>query len=339
MKSRLHLIGKVCFGAAIAIASIHFAHTYMVNLWEHSPATWENLASYTADKPFQNRVLPSFLANGLELPFDLAKQSFPWLPFGTGLDLAYFALIILSLIGLLLVYKELLLHFDVGWIAYPLSFSILYPIWVNHYWLNMLRYPSDIPSLFFFALGLLLLLRRRWVAYYLVFVLATLNRETSCFLTVAMLCLFFNRGNRREMVYHWAAQFLLWMGLKTGLSLAFMNNAGNILEWHNMLKNFSFFSDMWNGEASDWYYKMGGNANWIFFSIGGLWAIVPFLWSKLPLQLRRLFWIIPPYALGYFLVTFLWEVRAWNEMVVLITLFFAVGLSGKLKLIIGGVIR
>jgi hypothetical protein len=311
--------------------SIHFAHTYMVSLGEHvsGPASFAQLTEFKAAKPFQNRVLPCLLAKVLEPPLSSAKDAFPGLPLGTGLDLAYLALIGLSVFGLLFVFKELLLHFGVGWLAIPLSFTILYPTWVNHYWLNILRYPSDVPSLFFFALGLLLLLRRKWISYYVVFVLATINRETSCFLTVAMLCLFLTRDNLREMFYHWAAQFLIWMSLKAGLSLVFMNNPGTVIEWHNMFSNFKLFRDLWSGESYDWYIKLGGNANWIFFAMGGLWALVPFLWNRLPQELRRLFWVIPPYALGYFLVTFLWEVRAWNEVVVLITLFVTVGLSEK----------
>ncbi|MBG29599.1 MAG: hypothetical protein CMI31_06310 [Opitutae bacterium] len=310
-------------------ASVHFAHAYMVTVGEHGPATFEKLTDFTASKPFQNRVLPCLLAKVLDAPLSSAKDAFPGLPLGTGLDLAYMGLIGLSVFGLLFVFKELLLHFGVGWMAFPLSFTILYPTWVNHYWLNILRYPSDVPSLFFFALGLLLLLRRKWIGYYVVFVLATINRETSCFLTVAMLCLFLTKDNLREMFYHWAAQFLIWMSLKAGLSLVFINNPGSVIEWHNMFSNFKLFRDLCNGESYDWYIKLGGNANWIFFTMGGLWALVPFLWSRLPLELRRLFWVMPPYALGYFLVTFLWEVRAWNEVVVLITLFVTVGLSKK----------
>jgi hypothetical protein len=42
----------------------------------------------------------------------------------------------------------------------------------------------DMPSLFLFMLGLLLLYEKKWWLYYPVFILATLNRETSCFLTL-----------------------------------------------------------------------------------------------------------------------------------------------------------
>ncbi len=339
MRGGLRTFALFAYFSLAGLASIHFAHSYMVNLWEHIPATFEKLTDFTADKPFQNRVLPCLLAKALELPLDAAKEAFPWLPLGSGLDLAYMGLIGLSVFGLLFVFKELLVHFGGGWLAYPLSFTILYPTWVNHFWLNILRYPSDVPSLFFFALGLLLLLRRRWVAYYVLFVFATLNRETSCFLTVAMLCLFWTRDNRREMLQHWVAQVLIWLSLKGILSMVFLGNPGSVIEWHNLLSNFRLFEWFWEGTQVNMFGKLGGNANWLFFSIGGLWLLVPFLWRGLPLQLRRLVWIIPLYALGYFLVTFVQEVRAWNEMVVLITLFVAVGLSDKLKLFMRGASR
>ena len=133
-----------------------------------------------------------------------------------------------------------------------------------------------VPSLFFFALGLLLLLRRRWVAYYVVFALATLNRETSCFLTAGMLFLFWSRENNREIMKHWAAQFLIWMSLKAMLALAFLNNPGSVIEWHNMFTNIRIFGELWRGSHIDMYGKMGGNANWLLFSIGGLWILLPF---------------------------------------------------------------
>ena len=42
----------------------------------------------------------------------------------------------------------------------------------------------DIPSLLLFTLGLYLLYREMWLLYYPLFILATFNRETTCFLTI-----------------------------------------------------------------------------------------------------------------------------------------------------------
>jgi hypothetical protein len=51
-------------------------------------------------------------------------------------------------------------------------------------WDNPFTAPYDVLSVMFFAVAMFLVLRRHWWLYYPVFVLAVLNRETACFITV-----------------------------------------------------------------------------------------------------------------------------------------------------------
>ena len=54
-------------------------------------------------------------------------------------------------------------------------------------------YVYDLPSVFFFTLGLLLLHKRQWLLYYPLFALATFNRESTCFLTLIYVLTCFRR--------------------------------------------------------------------------------------------------------------------------------------------------
>jgi len=74
------------------------------------------------------------------------------------------------------------------------------------------NYIYDIPALFFFTLGLALMIRRHWIAYLIVFFLACLNKETTILLTMIFVLYFFNqsRMNRREYIQWLVAQLLIF---------------------------------------------------------------------------------------------------------------------------------
>lgn len=96
--------------------------------------------------------------------------------------------------------------------------------------------PYDVPSLMFFALCIFLVLRQTWWAYYPVFLLAVLNRETACFITIFFAIWEWVRledaGASVPRRLQWIvpnvlAQALLWTAIKVWLSHHF---AGNPIE-------------------------------------------------------------------------------------------------------------
>jgi len=90
----------------------------------------------------------------------------------------------------------------------------------------------DLPLLFFFSLGLVLMLRRRWGWYLLVFGLATLNKETTIVLFLIFSAYFFSRLERRLFVRLSAWQLGLFAGLQGIVRFALRGNPGSALEWH-----------------------------------------------------------------------------------------------------------
>jgi hypothetical protein len=99
-------------------------------------------------------------------------------------------------------------------LGYVLPYNFTYTLW----------YPWDIPGVLFVTLGLVLLHGRRWTAYYAVFALATLNRETTYFLTLVYSLTALGRDDRATILRHVAAQGGIWLALKTALYLAFREN-------------------------------------------------------------------------------------------------------------------
>jgi hypothetical protein len=82
----------------------------------------------------------------------------------------------------------------------------------------------DTPAVFFMTAGLAALALRRWPLFYALFALGTLNRETTCFLTVAMLLTLWDREPRVTLVRHFAAQAALWLAIKAVLFAVYRNN-------------------------------------------------------------------------------------------------------------------
>lgn len=116
--------------------------------------------------------------------------------------------------GSLIVYRKYLSNFLRADFATVLSIALIYPMIWNLCLLNKLLLPFDVPSVMLFILGCHLIYRRSWRAYYPVLVLATLNRETSCFLTVIFLLTMWGELKKSTLAAHLLAQASLWMATK-----------------------------------------------------------------------------------------------------------------------------
>ena len=91
--------------------------------------------------------------------------------------------------------------------------------------------PYDVPSLFFFSGCLYCLIRRNYLAFYLLFTLGALNRETICFIT--LLFVIWQRSPSQpdwlpakwsKIAPHVVAQGLIWLVIKVHLARHFASN-------------------------------------------------------------------------------------------------------------------
>ena len=90
----------------------------------------------------------------------------------------------------------------------------------------------DFAQLFLFTSCLLLMLRGRWGLYYLVFLLACVNKETSLLLPVILGAWLGRRCMERRWLLHLGSQLAIGLAIALALAWRYRDNPGTDLEWH-----------------------------------------------------------------------------------------------------------
>ncbi|MHB1939184.1 MAG: hypothetical protein ACYCOR_21855 [Acidobacteriaceae bacterium] len=175
-----------------ALATVQFVWCYLT--WDHSPLVSVQYENGLAPTPFQYRLL-------MMLPLRWAHSSpvmnaisghltnLRWFDFGVRPEGLLQALVdILSIVCTGLIARSLYQAASsrrllTPWV-YPLTLAMVFVTYSSSF-TNRVRYVYDLPSMAFFALGLYLLYFRRSVYLFAaLFLVATINRETSLFLLV-----------------------------------------------------------------------------------------------------------------------------------------------------------
>ena len=285
---------------------------FLLSTRDYPPATLEALTALGAERPFQYRVLFPALVRLFQ---DLSGSLLP-------LPLVYGVVNYLACLALLLALGRLLTRYLPPRRAALAALAVSWPIYWNHFHLSEWFYPSDVPAMFFFTAGLLLILQRRWGLYYLLFLAATLNRETSCFLSLAMVLLLLGRLPLPRLILHGTAQLLIWMVIKVALSLIFQDNPGSAVAHLTLIKNLDLLAGLWthNPLKSPFYQFV--------FAHGFIWLPIPFLWSRLDSELKRLLILIPLFYAAMAVVGNLNEPRIFLELEPVLTAAAMVALLG-----------
>lgn len=304
LKSRKDILSEALFLLTAFIASFLFSQLRITHCERFaSPEMFQEMASGIGHKPWQYRILipeiASFL-NHVKLP---ARDSlYGWAKI---LEMVFMVLAVVAFrryLYLLLKNKEVstILSFSLFLI---LPFHIFFP---RPYYAN---YWFDTPALFFFTLGLVLLYEKRMVPYYILFVIATLNRETTCFLTLVFLVTSLGHEKLVKIIGHCAAQFVIWMTIKTVLAKIYINNPGaDGFEWYDgsglthYADNLLFFSNPKNYPA-------------LFSFMGFIWIPILFYYKRITDEfVQRSLWVCVPYFAGMFLVANIYELRIYTEL-------------------------
>ena len=182
-------------------------------------------------------------------------------------------------------------------------------------------YPWDIPSVMFFTLGLVLLYRRHWGWYYVLFPLATINRETTLFLTVVYLITALGRTNIRTIGVHVITQAAIWVGIKHWLYLLY--GANPMIERQR--------SVLWTGFI-DYQHWLLTNVASLFvpetftflLSVAGFTMIPVLLFWRMigDTFSRRSLLLIVPWTLVCLLVGVIYELRIYGELIPVILMSF-----------------
>lgn len=175
--------------AMYLLATVQFIRYYVV-----STTFYLNMPRYLAGQerlPFQYRVLPIFLMRPINgsafLMRHLSHPSHGWDAASASAPqtLSFYLVSLVSFIvaGVLVVRLYGAVHPEgrFAWLVYPIFMVLVLWTYVVHIDANF-SYPYDMPSLAFFAGGLLAIYTRHFVPLTMIMVFGTLNRETTLFL-------------------------------------------------------------------------------------------------------------------------------------------------------------
>lgn len=298
---------RVCsHTTALAVGvSVGYATARWATNEETVHATLEMLTTGTARTPFQYRALLPWLVRGI-------AEVVP----GLSLPAIYGGIEAMAAFGVYVAFRSLLRSFVADAVTRRVAALIVFvPLVLNlatPYRYNAIFFPYDTASVAFFTAGLALLLRREWWAYYLLFVVATLNRETTCFLAVAYLFLAFGAERPARIGLHVVTQAAIWLGIKAGLHELYVLNetlgGGTGGVFSNQLARSGRILTAVPGLVYLGLMTMGG---------GGV--VVGMLWRRLrDVRLRRLAGIVPLFFAGMVAVGELLEVRIYSELIPLV---------------------
>jgi hypothetical protein len=191
------------------------------------------------------------------------------------------ALTTLAVTGTLYAYRAYLSNFMRTGFASLTSLAIIYPMVWNLTLLNRLYYPFDVPALLLFVLGCHFIHRRSFRAYYLILILATLNREAGLILVLVQVVVSMGLISPRKLALHAVAQIALIVLIRSAVSLAVRGGLPRA-PLLTVETNLAVFGDM---------LALRGNAlrDWAKFllSLGGVWWLVPWAARGLPRTIRR----------------------------------------------------
>jgi hypothetical protein len=286
-------------------------HLYDPNAEEFS---LESACAGTAATPFRYRVLVIWIIDGVlwMLPRSAGVSS----PLEVMLPMeaaATFALFVALWFWLkawpLHVYGRVL---GILLSANAMIVTYLVPTKLSHF------YWYDIPSVLFFTIALLAIRQNRVLLFYPLFVAATLNKETSCFLSVAFLLLQWRHGRTRA-VCHVAVQAVLWTGVKVALCYAAGQGAASTF-WWALPRNLQAL-----GSLTSYDLKL------LASTLGFLPIVTLVSWrSARDRDARLLAWLTVPFVSCMLMVGWVEEIRIYAELLPVLLPVSVLGIQGAL---------
>lgn len=331
----MNLFQQIFFVLLLTLASICFTYFYFLYTHEYPPGSYERIANFDADKVFQTRILITSLANLLEPTLPLLRYAFQWLiPYPINYEVLLQGITACSLFILILIIPKLCKVMGTTVSAWwgllcfiPLSFNY---ILLNGVWDGAgLYYPYDIPSLTLFVAGVILVLQRKWFWFYPCFVLACLNRESACFISIAATLIVLKPSfglNRflnlnRDIFKHLAIQIFIWGSSRIILSFVFKDNPGVFFETpHSMV---DFITCIWTDQT---HWAMEKPLHFLYL-FGGIWLIPLLTWKYQTTSSKKLLFVGIIYLITLCFRSNMMETRVYNELNVIITVVSIIGLS------------
>ncbi|MFC1591419.1 hypothetical protein ACFL43_02725 [Thermodesulfobacteriota bacterium] len=303
-KTTTSLVGLLLF---FFLCSVAFNALCFRTKREYERATLQMLTDFSAQKPFQFRILMPLAARTV-------RGAVPAVP----LKIIYIVLNTLGTFLLLIAFWRYLLLFFDRQAAAPGALLILYPLLWNYGAFGNLYYPSDIPAVLFFTLGLMAIYKKRMDLFYLVFIAATFNRETSCFLTPVFVLFGLGRIRLPKLAGHFLLQLGIWVGVKWFLDMVFQGNGGSGLYENHFSQNLYHILH----PLACWDYVVQ-----ILLASGAVWLFIPFGWREQPRFFKQAMAVVVLFYAGMLVAGNLHETRIYNELIPVLTAPAVVGLK------------
>ena len=312
------------------VISLIFTKYYFLLTNEYYPPAYAyKIANLEADKVFQKRFLVPFAA-------DFLSQITPMC-----FDRSLKFLTVLSTFGLLYYFKWILNIFIDNNSNHYWCILLLIPVSWNYMFINSIYHAYDIPTLFFYCISIYLFLSRKYILFYIIYVIATLNRESTCFITICLALILFkfninfsfkkNCIQNSYLARHLFSQSVIWLFVVLSIRWLVIDSPGHFYETTYSMK--AFMVNMWNGSTS-WPYLNNkyffGNPRCFLTLFGCTWVLIPFLWKYIPKDCKKLLLLIPIYMIPALFHANLMETRVYHELNVVIALAVISGLM-KIK--------
>ena len=282
---------NLLFLCVAVLLSLYFAQMrFDLNIF-YDRATPELLVEGNAPNPYQSRILIPWLVRGL--------LALPFIP-STAIDALSKGIDFIALLLLLISFRYYLkLLFQSQLISTILAFSLFYALPFNY--LYTFWYPYDIPSVLFFTLGLALLYRHNWKWYYPLFIVASLNRETTIFLVFIYVVANVDNTPLRKLFQHSIAQLLIWGAIR----LVLVNLTGESARTFQWIFERNIETVL--RPAVLLWIPVCGGMSWLLAFLG--------YWSIKDRFVRRSLLVVIPWLVGMFLVGSIVELRIYGELI------------------------
>jgi hypothetical protein len=297
---------EAAFFAAALILSIHAApYRLLADDFPLGDETPQRLAAGVGSTPYQYRVLVPALVRG-------ATELHVIRP-GTQLA-AFGAIETVALLLLAYAFRRYVSFFIPDRVLASVAAMSLYLILPFNYF-SYPFFPYDVPSVLFFTCGLILIYQQRWLWFFPLFAIATVNRETSIFLTVVTMFVLFDRVRPQTLAAIVASQAAIWIAVKAVLWFVYRTNPR-----HETVAGLAVFQLKVNAATlvSVPIRSMMTLATW-----GCLWLPV-LLWHRRirDVSLRRTLWTVPVFLAAMLVVGFVIEMRIYGELLPIVTAAF-----------------
>jgi hypothetical protein len=178
----------------------------------------------------------------------------------------------------------------------------------------------DTSTVFFFTLGLALLARNKFKEFFIIYLLACLNRETTIFLTLFYAVYFLNKQKRGFYLAALSYQILVYLIIRFVLIYVFLHNPGDTVQF-------------WLFDNLSQYLSKPFQTLVFFCILLFILFLVRHQWNQKPLFLRTAFFVLfPVFFLLYLVVGFSFEARVLIEVYSVVFLLSWSALANMLHL-------